>query len=77
MRRWAELKGANVEEDNEIAVAVRKLAVAVTADAAAGKDAFGGHVASLTEAVMGITTGLARIAGALESVAQAIADRDV
>lgn len=37
-----------------------------------GKDATGGHVESLTEAVMGMTAGLCRIAESLDNVAAAI-----
>lgn len=39
-----------------------------------GSDPGGGHVASLTEAVMGNTAGLFAIAEALDNVAQAIRD---
>lgn len=38
----------------------------------AGADAAGGHVWSLTEAVMGMTAGLCRIAEAIESLASAV-----
>jgi len=37
-----------------------------------GTDASGGHVESLTEAVMGMTAGLIRIAESIESIADAI-----
>lgn len=46
---------------------LKRIADAVSADAAPGKDASGGHVNSLTEAVMGLTAGLFRIAEAIES----------
>lgn len=41
-----------------------------------GKDAAGGHVASLTEAVMGMTSGLVLIGEAIESLAEAVGNRD-
>jgi hypothetical protein len=45
------------------------LAHSVTAPGLTGHDAAGGTVASLTEAVMGITAGLFAIAAALERIA--------
>lgn len=39
-----------------------------------GKDAAGGTVGSLTEAVMGITAGLYAISGSLDMVANALED---
>lgn len=45
--------------------AVDRLTAAVTVDAAEGKDAAGGSVSSLTEAVMGITAGLFEVANAI------------
>lgn len=42
---------------------------------APGKDAAGGTVSSLTEAVMGITAGLVRVADALLDIANAIRER--
>ena len=44
-------------------------------DAMAGKDAAGGHVGSLTEAVMGMTAGLVRIAEAIDGLADAVRER--
>lgn len=38
----------------------------------AGTDATGGHVESLTEAVMGITTGLTMIAESISDLAEAV-----
>ena len=52
--------------------ALKTVAAAVTPPGAPGRDAADGHVGSLTEAVMGVTAGLCRIADALESVAEAI-----
>ena len=44
------------------------------AGAVAGKDAAGGTVDSLTEAVMGVTSGLVKIADAIHDLAEAIRD---
>ena len=53
--------------------AITTIANAITPrGVAGGKDATGGHVESLTEAVIGMTAGLCRIADALESIADAI-----
>lgn len=41
-----------------------------------GKDAAGGYVASLAEAVMGMTGGLVRIAESIETLAEAVRDRE-
>lgn len=42
-----------------------RIAKAITADAAPNQDAAGGTITSLTEAVMGVTAGLCRIAEAI------------
>jgi hypothetical protein len=63
------------EITSAISSAASRIARAITADAAPGPDANGGLVDSLTEAVMGTTASLARIADALESVADAIKGR--
>lgn len=55
-----------------LAGAGSKIAQAITPNVAGGSDAAGGHVTSLTEAVMGITKGLIEIAHALSDVAEAI-----
>lgn len=58
---------------DDLARNVKKIASAITPlDAAAGKDATGGTVASLTEAVMGVTGGLVQIANAIQSLAEAV-----
>lgn len=63
----------NDESEAEIAGAISSVAHAMyPAGIAGGNDAAGGHVASLTEAVMGVTRGLCCIAEALDNVAQAI-----
>lgn len=51
----------------ELSFALSHIANAITPlDAGSGRDAAGGHVSSLTEAVMGITAGLFRVAEAIE-----------
>lgn len=62
-----------VDVINEAARGAFAIANAITPrGAAAGTDANGGHVESLTEAVMGMTAGLHAIADALREVAGAI-----
>lgn len=51
---------------------ISKLAEAITPQCAGNSDAYGGHVESLTEAVMGVTGGLCSIAEAIESLADAV-----
>lgn len=41
----------------------------------AAEDASGGFVASLTEAVMGVTAGLFKIAGAIDALAEAVREK--
>lgn len=52
--------------------AIKKLADAITPPAFPGTDAEGGHVESLTEAVMGITKALSSIADAIQELASAV-----
>jgi hypothetical protein len=55
--------------------ATRAVADSITpSDAAPGHDATGGTVASLTEAVMGVTAGLYAIASAIGELAGAVRD---
>ena len=54
--------------------AIRSVGHAITAPVAGASDATGGHVESLTEAVMGMTTALENISSSLDSIAQAIRD---
>ena len=55
---------------------VGSVARAITpSESVAGQDATGGHVASLTEAVMGLTAGLCRIAESIQSLADAVEAR--
>lgn len=57
----------------EIAQSLNSIANAITpTDALPGSDAAGGHVASLTEAIMGVTSALVSIAGAIEELARAV-----
>lgn len=74
---------ANVPNDNlepanlvdvvcYVARSADRIATAITPRAAAGKDANGGHVESLTEAVMGMTAGLVAIAQAINELASAV-----
>lgn len=70
------LEPANlVDVVNYLALSTERVAKAITPrEAAPGHDATDGAVASLTEAVMGLTAGACRIADAIESVADAIRD---
>lgn len=49
-----------------------RIASAITPVAVAGKDAAGGHVESLTEAVMGLTRGLFAISESIDHLAEAV-----
>jgi hypothetical protein len=51
---------------------LKRLADAITPNLVGSADATGGHVESLTEAAMGITAGLCRIADAIDGLADAI-----
>lgn len=71
------LQGANiVDVIDRLATCVKAVGTAITpANAAAGQDAMGGHVESLTESIMGVTAGLQQIAeelSHLSSIASAI-----
>lgn len=57
-----------IESLDDLGTAVEAIAFAITPCATPGKDAAGGVVASLTEAVMGITAGLFDIGSALRDV---------
>jgi hypothetical protein len=56
----------------ELALATDRVALAITPDASPGTDASGGVVMSLTEAVMGITSGLHSVAESISDLAQAV-----
>ena len=61
----------------DIAHAIKQLAGAVTPlGAAPCQDAQGGHVGSLTEAVLGMTAALTAIASAIQDVADKLDDRE-
>ena len=49
--------------------AARLLGSSITPSSAVGEDATGGSVSSLTEAVMGVTAGLCRVADAIQEAA--------
>lgn len=65
----------NHDDIEALADAIRRAGYAVTAPAAPGRDATGGTVGSLTEAVMGVTAGLCRIADAVNELAEAIREK--
>lgn len=68
------LEPANVVDViDDLALAVGRVAKAITSTAEPGTDATGGHVECLTEAVMGLTAGMCRIADAIDNLAQAYA----
>lgn len=67
------MEAANVVDViHDLSRQARNIALAITPNAAPGQDANGGTVASLTEAVMGITGGLDKIATAIADLASAI-----
>jgi hypothetical protein len=55
-----------------IETAGRRIAEAISPMIPGSSDASGGHVESLTEAVMGVTAGLCSIAAAIEHLAEAV-----
>lgn len=68
------MRDENSMEDvvQEVAEAAIEIARAITPCAAPSHDETGGYVMSLTEAVMGVTAGLCRIADAIEALAAAV-----
>lgn len=63
------------EEDSRIAKALLRVANSITpTDRIGGLDAQGAYVASLTEAIMGMTSALSEIATAMLRIAEAIED---
>lgn len=56
--------------------ATRRIADAITPNLVGSKDAYGGHVESLTEAMMGVTGGLVQIAESIADLAQAVRERE-
>ena len=64
-----------VGEISELSLNAKKIANAITPlDAVPSADATGGHVRSLTEAVMGMTAGLVKIADSIQELAYAVAE---
>lgn len=55
-----------------MAKSMKRIADAITPNICGGKDETGGHVESLTEAVMGVTAGLCKIAEAISELASAV-----
>lgn len=53
-----------------------RLASAITLNVSGGTDAVGGNVECLTEAVMGTTAGLVRIANAINNLAEAVREQN-
>ena len=64
------------EQLQELTDSIRSVGRSITPCAVGGTDATGGHVESLTEAAMGITAGLCRIADAIEGLAQVMRRRE-
>lgn len=60
------------EDIKDLVYPLTRLASAITPNINGADDATGGHVESLTEAVMGVTRGLVQIAEAIERVATAM-----
>ena len=66
----------NDDDFKPLTKAIRSVSDAITAPVCGGPDETGGHVASLTEAVMGMTAGLIRIAEAIDGLASAVGDTE-
>ena len=67
----------NKEDAEVLYQGLRNIANSITPMSAAGSmDATGGYVSSLTEAVMGHTKAVVRVAEALESIADALRERE-
>ncbi len=65
----------NEDISNAIYNGLTSIANAITPlDVMAGRDATGGHIASLTEAVVGITAALVQVAEAINNVSVSIDD---
>ena len=61
------------EEMEELISAIGAIAEAITPRGVSpGADETGGHIASLTEATMGITAGLCQVADSIERLAEAV-----
>ena len=63
------------EQYDDLILCVERIAEAITPFVnEVGRDASGGYVASLTEAVMGMTAGLHKIADSISDLADAVRD---
>lgn len=68
----------NEADLSDVCSALRKIGEAITPGSAmAGYDEAGGTVTSLTEAAMGITAGLCKIAEAIDRLASAVEDSNL
>ena len=67
----AEAMNSMAKRTGDIANAIYPLGSAI-----GGHDANGGYVTSLTEAVMGVSAGLVKIASAIDGLASAIEDKN-
>jgi hypothetical protein len=71
----SQMEPANVVDVlHSLHCAAYRIAAAITPNVVGCEDASGGHVESLTEAVIGITGGLCRIADAISELADAVRD---
>lgn len=59
-----------------LAWSAKRIAEAITPNVAAGHDEVGGHVESLTEAAMGITSALCKISYSIDGLAEAVREHD-
>lgn len=57
---------------NDLLYRLQRIGDSITANLVGSFDATGGHVESLTEAVMGVTSGLVKIAEAIDGLSEAI-----
>lgn len=65
------------EAVRDLSCQAQRIANAITPiGAAPSNDATGGSIGSLTEAVMGMTAGMVRIAEAIEYLAEAVRERE-
>lgn len=64
-----------VSSVEDLACKTKQIADSITIPAAPGRDASGGSVSCLTEAVMGLTSGLFKIACAIEILAESVDGR--
>lgn len=66
------MKELTGEQIREVIYAFKRIGDAITANVVGSNDESGGHVTSLTEAVMGMTAGLCRIADSISELAEAV-----